>query len=1267
MGIVYEAVDRRTQERVALKTLLKVDPASLYGFKQEFRTLADVHHRNLVRLQELVVTGTDPVFFTMELVAGVDFLEHVADVKDGARPYGYAESTTDGSSKGIYGQRPALSPSIPPSAGERSASTANFDKLRPALRQLIEGLHALHRAGKLHRDIKPSNVLVTPEGRVVLLDFGVATDLPSARAAADTMPNEGVVVGTPTYMSPEQAAGEAVTGATDMYSVGVMLYEALVGRPPFAGDALDVISRKMMLTPPSAGECVEGVPRDLDDLCTDLLRIDPAARPNSGDVMRLLGSTSRGRSDAPSRGANASLIGRASERLALREALDATLSGQAVTVRVSGTGGMGKSALVQSFVDDLIADGRTNILYGRVYERESVPYKAVDGVVDALSQLLVEVDEYEGGIALPRHMRELARLFPVLRRVQSLGPQLRAPQDDPQVERRRALRALRECLASLAWRRSLVVFIDDVQWGDTDSVALLVEVMRPPNAPPLLLVMTSREEDADTSPFLVEMAASWSSNVREIHVGPLPASEAHLLALSFLGSSDALSERAALAIVNEARGSPLLIEELVRSHRHRVSATAPALAVVTLEEMVGQRLDSLPPEARRLAEAVAVAGRPLSVATLAAAAEIEGSVADSFALLQDQGLARVSFRHDREVAEPVHDRIRETVVRLLPRDRLRQHHSRLAAVLETTEGADLEALASHMLGAGHSASALRFAERAAEEAASKLAFDQAARLLRMALDATSASLASRADAQRVRIRLAQVLERAGRASVAADEYATAARGATAIERIELERAAAEQLLLCGRIDEGKLALRRVLGAMGMSAPRSAVVAVLFLLFYQLRLRLVGLRFRERDAAEVSREDRVRVDTLHAVSVGMGQVDVILGACMQAKHLRVAMERGDRMQVLRALGFEIVQFALAGRPERRRERSSARPGTPARGAHRSRCRSVPRASARHRPLHARPLPRGAREARRRGVGDPRRGGQHQRAALRRLRVLLPRQIARRSAPRAPPAPRRRRSRGRVHSGELADDRHGRHPAHGRRPRGREAEPRRSLDALDAKRVQRAALVRDVGGDQRCALQRRRRRCLDAAREGRARSPQELSLALPADPGIHGVPARVLRHRVDRREPEGSRGACRRGAAHGAAARQGDGGVGADPHGHRTRGPGERGRRTERRRRFPSRGPPSRRGGRSRAARVGGSLPARDGDRRRRRPRPRLAGRAGDDRRGRSSTRAGSGPACPGSLVLGAGRERSRGCRGSVPTSARRRTEWRRRSVASELFG
>jgi len=178
MGVVYEAFDRERRQQVAVKTLLNFGAAGLYLFKQEFRTLADVQHRNLVRLHELVMPEDGQVFFTMELVRGADFRKYVerpearrpstppANVVVNLRPAKDRETLRPRSGNGANEPGPTL-----------RRSPADVERLRPALRQLVEGIEALHAAGKMHRDIKPSNVLVTPEGRVVLLDFGVATQL----------------------------------------------------------------------------------------------------------------------------------------------------------------------------------------------------------------------------------------------------------------------------------------------------------------------------------------------------------------------------------------------------------------------------------------------------------------------------------------------------------------------------------------------------------------------------------------------------------------------------------------------------------------------------------------------------------------------------------------------------------------------------------------------------------------------------------------------------------------------------------------------------------------------------------------------------------------------------------------------------------------------------------------------------------------------------------------------------------------------------------
>ena len=168
--------------------------------------------------------------------------------------------------------------------------------------------------------------------------------------------------------------------------------------------------------------------------------------------------------------------------------------------------------------------------------------------------------------------------------------------------------------------------------------------------------------------------------------------------MSLIGQGDESARRIAVAVARESGGSPFLVEEIARSAAARLLADGDA--TITLEQVVAERLASLPEQARRLVEVIAVGGRPLPVATVGAAAGIDADVDEVVALLCAQRFVRTGLRDGREVVEAVHDRIGETIVAQLPTAALREHHRRIARALEATPGADPESVAVHLLGAG---------------------------------------------------------------------------------------------------------------------------------------------------------------------------------------------------------------------------------------------------------------------------------------------------------------------------------------------------------------------------------------------------------------------------------------------------------------------------------------------------------------------------------------------------------------------------------------
>ncbi|APR79277.1 Serine/threonine-protein kinase pkn3 [Minicystis rosea] len=851
-GTVYEAADRKRGATCALKVLRRTDAQAIYLFKQEFRSLAGIVHPRLVRLDELHQDG-QRWFFTMELIAGRDVIAHVRD-------------------------------------GDR----VDVARVRLAFQEITEGLAFLHEAGKLHRDVKPSNVMVDDAGAVKILDFGLVADLDDTAPAAR-------IAGTPSYMAPEQAAGVPIGPAADFYAVGVMLCQALTGKLP----ARDAATSPRAIAP--------DMPEDLDRLCRDLLAPDPATRPTASEIIaRIQGQ--REPATMSRRPPAAPFVGRDRELEQLGSALAEARAGQTVVALVRGSSGIGKSALVQRFLESIADDKAVLPLAGRCFQQESVPYKALDSVIDALGRRLGQATAEETEAWIPREAAALGRVFPVLRQVPAIAVAAHTDEDESEIEvRHRAFAALRELVARVARARTPVITVDDVQWGDLDSVALLVELIRPPAAPPLLVIASYRAEEAATSPVLRALQTALRGEleggvlVREIDVGALPPADAEALAVAVLAGVEGADRDRAKRIAAEAHHSPFFIHELARLPDDLGGAREGE--AVDLGARISARLARLPEPARRLLEVVAVAGNPVSRVIAARAAQGEGEALDepeAISLLVAGRALRVQDARDREELLPYHDRIREAVVAALPDARRREHHHRLARALQAAENAEPSLLVHHLREAGLAEEAATYALAAAEQARAALAFDQAARYFREAL--TPGALDASA-ARAARIGLAAALAGAGRPRDAAAAYLDLAAREAPREAHSHRRQAMHLLLAGGYLDEGLSVLDGVLAELGIARPSSipSVLAELFRLRAALRRR--GLDFRERRESEIPERLLLEVDACYSAAASLGVTSPLQVAPFQARQLLLALEAGEPSRVARALTLESIQLAL----------------------------------------------------------------------------------------------------------------------------------------------------------------------------------------------------------------------------------------------------------------------------------------------------------------------------------------------------------------------
>jgi serine/threonine-protein kinase len=241
MGVVYRAHDRQLDEVVALKVVrpevLRADPTLLDRFKQEIKLARRITHRNVLRTHDFGETGGTP-YISMEYLEGVTLKDLVKN--KGALPLGVG--------------------------------------LRVA-KQMCQGLEAAHQQGVVHRDIKPQNMLILPEtGDVKIMDFGIAR-VSEMKAGAAGLTSTGMVMGTPDYMPPEQAQGLPADFRSDIYSMGVVLFEIFTGRMPFDGDTpMAVVLSHIQKQPPWPRSVNPRLPVALDRVILRCLEKNPANR-----------------------------------------------------------------------------------------------------------------------------------------------------------------------------------------------------------------------------------------------------------------------------------------------------------------------------------------------------------------------------------------------------------------------------------------------------------------------------------------------------------------------------------------------------------------------------------------------------------------------------------------------------------------------------------------------------------------------------------------------------------------------------------------------------------------------------------------------------------------------------------------------------------------------------------------------------------------------------------------------------------------------------
>ncbi len=606
MGEVYRAWDSSLGRDVAVKIVSAArlsDPDLRKRFAREAQAASALNHPNIVSVFDAGESDAGP-FLVMELITGRTLRAILREPPD-------VTLATD------FG------------------------------RQIARALAAAHAAGIVHRDIKPENVMVREDGYVKVLDFGIARVAAVSAAHDETTEAETggaltgtSVIGTAAYMAPEQARGGTVGPPTDIFALGLLLYELASGRHPFASaaGALGSVARMMSETPIPPSRLNADVPPVLDALILRMLGLEPAARPTAADVDRALSTLTGGTLAAvrSSRG-RTHVVGREEVEAELARAFESAVTGTGMVVAIGAEPGLGKTTVVEQFLEIVAASRPCLIARGRCSERHA------DGGAAYLPwfELLDSMRGRNSTGGIGELMKTTAPTWHAQVAPMSSGdsPEARALTVNRAGSQQWLKRELAAFLDEASLHTPLLLFVDDMHWADAATVDLLQYVAPRLEASRALIVVTYRPSDLTRTrhPFeAVKLDLEGRGVLREVPLQFLTSGDVEqYLALEFPGHH--FPPTFASVLHAKTEGHPLFMADAVRSLRDRgvLSDDGGAWHVaIPLEEvaediprsvrsMIDLTLSRLDDLERKVLVAAAVQGVEFDTAIVARAAKMD--------------------------------------------------------------------------------------------------------------------------------------------------------------------------------------------------------------------------------------------------------------------------------------------------------------------------------------------------------------------------------------------------------------------------------------------------------------------------------------------------------------------------------------------------------------------------------------------------------------------------------------------------------------------